>query len=116
MSEPKELLMPPDELVQLWEEACNALTPSAFLWRQAMYLYCARWGADQELEACCKWLIAAGVPRLSEEMYAALNRKAPSLKEQALEALKTADIGYSLTLTPAEVSIVRRALEALPDE
>ena len=53
---------------------------------------------------------------LLERARAALTEpKPPSLKEQALMALEDGDLGPGASLTPAEVCIIRRALEALPD-
>jgi hypothetical protein len=66
----------------------------------------AQWGADQELEACCALLEQKGVPAWS---LLRLHRrpKPPSLKEQALKALEDDDI---------DVYLIRRALEALPND
>jgi hypothetical protein len=69
----------------------------------------ARWGADQELEACCQEL-----PGLANFLRAARRPKPPSLKDQALQRLesleKLADaMGYNSDDT------IRRALEALND-
>ena len=53
---------------------------------------------------------------LLERARAALTEpKPPSLKEQALMALEDGDIGPGASLTPVEVCIIRRALEALDD-
>ena len=75
----------------------------------------ARWGADQELEACCEWLLAdfhyVPVCGLIEDLRAARRPKPPSLKEQALEALKVIECEYVIGAT---TSIIRRALEAQP--
>jgi hypothetical protein len=66
----------------------------------------AQWGADQELEACCEWLDERVVLNGSTALRHARRPKPPSLKEQALAALKDDDI---------DVYLIRRALEALPD-
>jgi hypothetical protein len=74
----------------------------------------ARWGADQELEACCAWLKAAiASPAWVKELRAARRPKPPSLKEQALEALKDIECEYVIGVT---TSTIRRALEALPND
>jgi hypothetical protein len=75
----------------------------------------ARWGADQELEACITWLRANGYPGTAFELND-LRRprpKPPSLKEQALEALKDIECEYVIGVT---TSTIRRALEALPND
>ena len=79
----------------------------------------ARWGADQELEACCEWLnceLGTGWGH-GTKLRAARRPKPPSLKEQALECLKNIDDaceseGFSRS---DDTDIIRRALESLPD-
>jgi len=68
----------------------------------------ARWGADQELEACCEWLMYEND---RQGLRAARRPKTPSLKEQALDELTSAERLY-----PADWSTIRRALEALPND
>jgi len=81
-------------------------------------LCAARWGADQELEACCAWLQewqedkhAGGIENLRD----ARRPKASSLKEQALEALEALPTPTG-QVTADRLSTIRRALEALPDD
>jgi hypothetical protein len=83
----------------------------------------AQWGADEELEACCEWLESEPDPghvdllrSCATALRAARRPKPPSLKEQALMALEDGDTGPGASLTLTEVSIIRRALEALPDD
>jgi hypothetical protein len=74
----------------------------------------AQWGADQELEACCKWLRSKDIlePAI-DALRAARRPKPPSLKEQALDELHISfDKGY---LKEGAADIIRRALEQLPD-
>jgi hypothetical protein len=73
-------------------------------------------GADQELEACCEWLKLEGHEYEHEALLAARRPKPPSLKEQALMALEDGNTVPGASLTSNEVSIIRRALEALPDD
>ena len=74
----------------------------------------ARWGADQELEACCEWLDEnTGRWDLLAELRAA-RRKPPSLKEQALAALDDAILRGDCITTSDALPIIRRALEQLP--
>ena len=69
----------------------------------------ARWGADQELEACCEWLCTVERWKtVAERLRSARRPKPPSLKKQALDDLIAAERLY-----PADWSIIRRALEAL---
>ena len=72
----------------------------------------ARWGADQELEACCEWLVDNGYAYLATKLRPARRPKPPSLKGQAIEAL--AQVHHAIE-QPIAITI-RRALEALPDD
>jgi hypothetical protein len=78
----------------------------------------AQWGADQELEACCELLLQQGFDFV-DDLRAARRPKPPSLKEQALEALRHApgpDYPNPITLLTAdEHALIRRALEQLDD-
>ena len=111
-------ITPPPELVRQWHDAwIDAKVKHDglidFLAAQA-----AQWGADQELEACCKWtrrkvttFVAHAhleAQRHSDELRAARRPKPPSLKEQALHILDTHG-----DLTRAEADTIRRALKAL---
>jgi hypothetical protein len=100
-------ITPPPELVYQWVE--NAIGPD---YEQVIATQAARWGADQELEACCKWLRNDGLfeTRIGH-LRAARRPKPPSLKEQALEIL-----GYPKDFwSEDEVDTIRRALEQLDD-
>jgi len=79
-------------------------------------------GADQQLELDAKWLdhnalseAHLKIALMGEVLKEAMRPKPPSLKEQALMALEDGDIGPGASLTPVEVSIIRRALETLPE-
>jgi hypothetical protein len=75
----------------------------------------AQWGADQELEACCKWLDRnTGRWDLLAELRA-VRTASPSLKEQA-----RVELDRLVALIPTEGALavaepIRRALEALDD-
>ena len=101
-------ITPPPELVEQWDSECESDVDAA------MYLatQAARWGANQELEACCEWLDSKGSPNASR-LRAARRPKPPSLKEQALEVFDKLEHlfdGYG-----HDGPTIRRALEALPD-
>jgi hypothetical protein len=104
----KHPITPPPELVEQWrtkyvETRCSFTD---------LVAEAARWGADQELEACCEWLDKRFQrdPFFSKELCAARRPKPPSLKEQALDELTSAERLY-----PADWSTIRRALETLDD-
>jgi hypothetical protein len=106
-------ITPPPELLQLWFEQHYAYNKEL----NEILIEVAKWGADQELEACCKWLVKQGwfstdEHEAIEELRAARRLKPPSLKEQALLAIDTAVADDRLSADVA--SVVRRALEACP--
>ena len=69
----------------------------------------AQWGADQELQHCAGW-VGQFTHSRATDLIDARRPKPPSLKKQALEIM--AKESWS---TEDEV-IIRRALEALPDD
>ena len=79
----------------------------------------AQWGADQELEACCKWVSLncpyfGDYPMPEDKLRTVRRSKPRSLKEQALAAL---DVTEDKMLGPTtEEILIRRALEALPND
>ena len=78
----------------------------------AICIIAAQWGADQELEACCEWLDERTVLNGSTALRTARRPKPPSLKEQALAVLDD----YSDLFDGAHQNIIRRALEASPND
>jgi len=119
MTNQQHPLTPPSELVQQWLGEFFGCTVSGELSHSERFLAtrAAQWGADQELEACCEWLPDVGEMRAM--LRAARRPKPPSLKEQALEALRHApgpDYPNPITLLTAdEHALIRRALEQLDD-
>jgi hypothetical protein len=103
-------ITPPPELVQQWEEqflerpTINGCYVQSYIAAKA-----AQWGADQELEACCKWTAIVGG---AEALRATRRPQPPSLKEQALAVLTQYMTGETI-LTKDSVDTIRRALEAL---
>jgi hypothetical protein len=77
----------------------------------------AQWGADQELEACCEWVeceIGHG-REWNTKLRAARRPKPPTLKEQAL-ALVSHEFSDQPCLSEEGYALIRRALEALPND
>jgi hypothetical protein len=103
-------ITPPPELVQQWCHEDGDEIKTSPRWYQIVATKAARWGADQELEACCKWTDVNGWDDACDELRAARRPKPPSLKEQALEALKDIECEYVIGAT---TSTIRKALEAL---
>jgi hypothetical protein len=110
-------ITPPLELLQQWWERADQYQDDPKTYFDFIVTEVAQWGADQELEACCEWL--ENQPQWMEDLRSARRPKPPSLKEQALEALRHApgpDYPNPITLfTADEHALIRRALEALPE-
>ena len=88
----------------------NGLTVS-IVEASAIASLASRLGADQELEACCKWLPNLP-PWSADDLRKHRRPKPPSLKEQALKALRAIDSG---TDRLGDSDIIRQALEQLDD-
>jgi hypothetical protein len=73
----------------------------------------AQWGADQELDACCAEVEQMFCWGSARDLRAARRPKPPSLKEQAIDALHGI---HDQGPTAEQVVIIRRALEALPND
>jgi hypothetical protein len=113
-------ITPPPELIRKWnldelhiEDAATApLADQRYIATQA-----ARWGADQELQACIDWLINNQNPRWAAALQEGRRPKPPSLKELAQRVL--AENGITLDgrmeLDPDDIATIRRALGALDD-
>ncbi len=103
-------ITPPPELLEHWENQHYEEGENY----DVMLIQAYQAGADQELEACCEWL--ENQPQWMEDLRAARRPQPPSLKEQALAALKR----QSTRSVPSLVSTndcdtILRALEALPE-
>ena len=99
--------VPPPELVEKWYQS---IPNDSISWKQELAAQAAQWGADQELEACCKWLTGYGWSGVAK-LRADRRPKPPSLKEQALAVLDDC----TNCLDGAHENTIRRALEQLPD-
>jgi hypothetical protein len=110
----KHPITPPPELVDKWVNQSPHINPEGYIATRA-----AQWGADQELEACCKQLdelqLGTCYPVTGDKLRAARRPKPPSLKEQALEWLVAAEELHKVSGIDPEGTI-RRALEALPND
>ena len=113
-------ITPPPGLVQQWmAEVWHEGTPVRVAASDLhIATQAARWGADQELEACCEWLHSKGSPN-APRLRTARRPQPPSLKEQALAALKSAPTpscpNQMRMLTPQQHDLIRLVLEALPE-
>ena len=109
-------ITPPLELVGQWSATIYQKTAEDDERDNYIATQAAQWGADQELEACCKWLVSEGWFKYEheavEDLRTARRPKPPSLKEQALNALEHI-LRHSQTDHGANT--IRRALEQLDD-
>jgi hypothetical protein len=111
-------ITPPPELVQQWvAEIWHEGTPvQVSLSDEHIATRAAQWGANQELEACCEYLVrcAQWEPEDVTELRAARRPRPPSLKERALHEL--AAVYNRDEIDDSAYDAIRRALEALPDD
>ena len=111
-------ITPPTELVEQWWSEWTKRNDPPCTSHHYIATQAAKWGAEQELEACVEWLRDAPVVYndngdLHPGLYlrdARLPR--PSLKEQALALLDKAE---NPSWDINDFSIIRQALEALDD-
>ena len=115
-------ITPSRELAQQWTDQIYG-GPGAVVGSDDLCLakLAAQWGADHELEACCEWLSGCGCESYGRELRAARRPKPPSLKEQALQVLRPLSNPVmpgtpEYRLYEPQAEIIRRALEALPDD
>jgi hypothetical protein len=109
-------ITPPPELVQQWLEEADTFRFLLKQVHQYIATRAAQWGADQELEACCKWIAdwyGNGSGEVIAELRAARRPKPPSLNSIALQMLGT--IERDAHYLPEITDTIRRAIEALPD-
>jgi hypothetical protein len=101
MTEQSFLIAPPPKLVEKWVamlEYCEDID---------VFSDIARWGADQELEACAKEVSYWSSKNLADRLRDCRRPKPSSLKKQALAWCND-------YIDPD--GVIRRALEALPDD
>ena len=131
MTDQQHPLTPPFELMNQWyKKACKdpynggkfkdfASSASQWGWDQRGAATEAelQQRADQELEACCEWIrgwYGSGCGELINGLRAVRRPKPPSLKEQALKALREAETSDHLYVN-GRSDIIRLALKQLND-
>ena len=93
-------ITPPPELVQQWlEDGPNEVSASL---SEYVATKAARWGADQELEACVDWMRGSLTPfmprQAADQLRTARRPKPPSLKERLSKAIIDGDEKEALKL------------------
>jgi hypothetical protein len=114
MTQEHPITPPPDELVEQWRK--DNLCPENL----ANYVatQAARWGSDQELEACVNYVDNTISGNKARALRAIRRPKPPSLKEQAVFAaavLRSPDETCSIAEIEQHWHTIRCALEALPE-
>jgi hypothetical protein len=105
-------ITPPPELVQQWFAiSCGS---SAHRWKDIV-TQAARWGADQELDACRLWVSENCDIYSAVELIQFRRPKPPSLKEQALQELDLLTADATTHGLGFDASAIRRAIESLSD-
>jgi 1,4-alpha-glucan branching enzyme len=113
----KHPITPPEELVEQWYNECHKQSEPFTLY---MTTQAARWGADQELEACCKYMQHEDFHGFATELRTARRPKPLSETDQALETLSW--IESEASYDKPMFDTIRRALqrlkklEALPND
>jgi hypothetical protein len=109
-------ITPPPDLVLQWREESS--TGKLHFSPQYLATQAARWGADQELEACAEWVACDRDTYIdtADRLHAARRPKPPTLKEQALLQLDTLNANLAMHDTGCYLFQMRRALEALPND
>lgn len=110
MNDNNHPITPPPELIEDWIEIAKPL-PRRPPNPGELAALAARWGADQELEACKEWVSWRHSRHESDELLFARRPKPLSLKEQALEALDEEHADMRIQ----NYKLIRSVLESLPD-
>ena len=109
-------ITPPLELLDLISSGAEAEIAKKILQWAAPIL--RQQGADEELEACCEWLVKGAWFSPDGDclkgLRAARRPKSPSLKEQALHEL--ADVYDKDKIDDTTYDTIRAALLALPND
>ena len=123
MTQQHPISQPPYKLVQQW---CTNAPKIPVDYAEFIAAQAARWGADQELEACCAIAISDPVCGTKHQRNMLVRHireqrrpKPPSLKEQATFAaavLQSPDETCSIAEIAQHWHTIRHALEALPDD
>jgi hypothetical protein len=98
-------ITPTPELVEQWALMLEQHADTE------VFTAAARWGADQELEACVQWISEQDWTWTSAQLQRARRPQPPSPKEQALQALDEEKADMSI----ANYQTIRTVLEQLDD-
>ena len=111
-------ITPPPELRRLWAQQARRMDPwDSVAWLEHVSTQAARWGADQELEACCAAEHAVYGKGKANWLRSLRRPKPPSLAEDALKALQDQiDTSFKISSEAQErADLIRAALERLKE-
>jgi hypothetical protein len=93
-------ITPPPELVQQWVDTYFGGKISQSNFHVDLAARAAQWGADQELDACCAWLLEEPLcaSNTHRKLRAARRPKPPSLKVRLSKAIVEGDERQALKL------------------
>ena len=113
MTDKTHEITPPPEMLQQWATEYWG-NPGESIGEGEKYIatQSARWGADQELEACCADIHTVHGQHRADWLRSMRRPKPPSLKERALQAWAAVEAG---TDDQTAMAVIRRALEQLDD-
>ena len=119
MTDNSHPITPPPELVRQWCHEDRHEVIASPRWFEIVCTKAARWGANQELNACCADVQTGLGPNEAVWLRSVRRPKPPSLKEQALQALYRFDDtegheGLTQEQIAEDFVVIRRALESLP--
>jgi hypothetical protein len=102
-------ITPSPELIEEWMQAHST--------KYDLARHAAQWGADQELEACCKALEDELSCFVSADLRATRRPKPPSLKEQAQRILveNYVNLDGRMELDSDEITTIAHALRLIND-
>jgi len=118
MTNQQQPITPPPELINQWLGEFFGCTVNGGITDSDRYLAtkAARWGADQELEACVEWLQDPDLNVDTYKLRTARRPKPPSLQKQAYDALDTYIYGEPDPKDKERTyNTIRKALETLND-
>ena len=114
-------ITPSPELIEEWIELSRP-TPVSYSNPNVLATYAARWGADQELDACCEWLDNYLLAPKGAQLRNARRPKPKSLAEEALDLIDrieynamTKNAGNEKAFDLKELEGVRLALKRLQE-
>ena len=114
MTDNNHPITPPRELVRQWCHEDSHGVSTSPLWFEIVCTKAARWGANQELDACCADVQTGLGPNEAVWLRSVRRPWPPSLKEQALAELELLRGDANAHGLGFDAPAIRRALESLP--